>query len=302
MSGTDQLLSAFDRAWKDFSTAWKEARSHAAEEPIHDLRVNVRRLVATLELARRLSRNEEIATLARRFKKVLKSMGSLRDVQVQLQNVEDLRRAEIIQDFKQALEQREKREIERIAKTLKAARKQQLSKGVKAIRDEFERLHKARTDENVRESIEGVVRSRSNEFLRSRHRFKPEDEETLHEMRIALKRLRYAVEAAQPVLGPSARQRARKMQELQRLMGDTRDVELLRAKLEKWAAKKGKILAVVPALDQLKEKRERLVKEIVKSSANLEGILPGEKVKTAVETTAIAAETQKARAGAAAAR
>jgi len=294
MSGTEELLASFERSWKEFSSAWKKARSKASEASIHDLRVSVRRLIAALELARGLSKHKGIATLERRFKKVLKRMGSLRDVQVQLQNVSQLAKVETIQNFKDALERREERQIEKIGKKLKGDQKDKLSEGVKAMKAEFERLGETRSDDKIRESVHKIVDKRRDEFLKCRSRFNPSDAETLHKMRISLKQLRYAVEAANPILGSSARQRARKMQSLQRLMGDTRDVELLRAELDKWASKKGKKLAVVPALDRLEQKRQQLLKKIVESASILDNIWPPQRMlKPVVEKVQVAKETEK---------
>src|SRR5262245_29036068 len=87
MQSSDELLSSFDTSWKAFSASWKDARAKASEKSVHDLRVSTRRLIATLELTQALSKNKEIVELRRRFKKVLKHMGPLRDLQVQLQNV-----------------------------------------------------------------------------------------------------------------------------------------------------------------------------------------------------------------------
>src|SRR5262249_56676389 len=130
-----------------------------------------------------------------------------------------------------------------------------------------------------RSSVERVLAFRRNEFLKAErqfHRLQPIDEQALHEMRIALKRLRYIVEAAQPVIGSSAKKRARKMQGFQQLMGDSRDVAMLRAELEKWAKKKGRIIAIVPTLQRLQEKRESLLRRIVESSTQLEKTLEAE--------------------------
>src|SRR3989454_1621543 len=87
MKRTDELVSSFNRSWKRFSGTLKKARTDASEKSVHDLRVNTRRIIATLELARVLSNRGDIAKVQRRFKKVLKSMGPLRDVQVQLDTV-----------------------------------------------------------------------------------------------------------------------------------------------------------------------------------------------------------------------
>jgi CHAD domain-containing protein len=128
---------------------------------------------------------------------------------------------------------------------------------------------------------------RSNEFLKSRRLFKTGDEETLHNMRIALKQLRYAVEAALPVLGPSHRQEVRSMQKFQKLMGEARDLELLRDKLEKWAAKEGRKVAVVPALDQLAKGREELLKRVVKALPRLDKSVSLQVSRPKVEKTMV---------------
>src|SRR5438046_640862 len=80
----DELVSSFNRSWKRFSGTWKKARADASEKSVHDLRVNTRRIIATLELARVLSNRGDIAKVQRSFKKVLQRRGRMRDVQVEI--------------------------------------------------------------------------------------------------------------------------------------------------------------------------------------------------------------------------
>ena len=216
------LLSSFDRSWKEFSEAWKGARSKASEKSIHDLRVKTRRLIAVLDLAQALSGRNGIDKLRRRFKKVLKSMGPLRDLQVQLENVSQISQGRLIADFKDGLERRERREIKRIPGELKRGTKDRLRKDIKELLSELDRSSRALGDSRIVRSVQRVIRSRRNEFLKAERRFQrlqPANEEALHEMRIALKKMRYVVEAAQPVLEPSAKQRAREMRTFQQMMG-----------------------------------------------------------------------------------
>src|SRR5207247_73313 len=137
------------------------------------------------------SKNKEIARVRKQFKKVLKRMGPLRDVQVQLENLAGLRANEIITDFKGALKRREKSEIKRIRRDLKRGDRRQLEKGIRDLRPDFEDLRRAVKDTSIRRSIEQVIRLRRSEFFKARQRFKPGNDETLHEMRIALKKFRY---------------------------------------------------------------------------------------------------------------
>jgi CHAD domain-containing protein len=294
MRTPDQFLDTFDKTWNDFSAAWKKARAKASEKAVHDLRVNTRRLTATLELTRSLSKHEEILKLQRRFKKVLKAMGPLRDAQVQLKGISKVRQAGPIVAFHRSLRRRARRETGKISKNLKPAAKTRLTESVKVVRSEFVRLHDKLGSERMNVAVERVLRSRRSEYVKTRKQFKPSDEETLHDMRIALKKLRYIVEAAAPILGEHAAQPARKMQELQTLLGDARDLELLRTRLEKWAAKRGKKIAVAPALDSLQEKQQSLLAKIEETSAALEGMLRTESIKPALEKTLAVSEEPKA--------
>ena len=282
------LLSSFDRSWKEFSEAWKGARSKASEKSIHDLRVKTRRLIAVLELAQALSSENGIDKLRRRFKKVLKSMGPLRDLQVQLGNVTQIPQGRAIADFKDGLQRRERREIKRIPGELKRGTKHRLTKDIKELLSELDHSSRALGDSRIVRSVERVISSRRNEFIKAERRFqrlRPANEEALHEMRIALKKMRYVVEAAQPVLEPSAKERARAMRTFQQMMGDSRDLEMLRTELEKWARKRGKKIAIVPALEQLQEKREDLIKKITQSAPDLDQLALTHRLKPADETT-----------------
>src|SRR5262245_62743488 len=251
MKESQGLLSSLDLSWKNFSGAWKKARTKASEKSIHDLRVNTRRLIAILELAKALSGKNEVVKVQRRFKKVLKRMGPLRDTQVLLVNVSQVRQTGLIKDFKKTLIRREKRKIDNVRGDLKNSQKKKLSKSVAAVRSEFRGLTAPGSEQKIRRSLDRVLTLRQSELLKAQHTFhrsQPMNEDLLHEMRIALKKFRYVVEAAQTMLGDSAKERARELHAFQQLIGESRDLELLRDDLEKWANKKGKKLAVVPAL------------------------------------------------------
>ena len=283
-----ELLSSFDKSWEDFSKAWRKARAKASEKSIHDLRVSTRRLIANLQLAQSLSRRDGIPKLHRRFKKVFKSMGPLRDIQVQLENLRQVTQNGLVARFKDTLVRRERRHIKKIHDELTRGTKHRLNRDVKHVFSELEGDYKSFTDARIQAAVARVLNARRNEFLKAERHFQrvhAVDEEALHEMRIALKKMRYVVEAAVPVLGPSARERARQMQAFQQLMGDSRDLEMLRAELEAWARKRGKKIAIVPALEQLREKRDILIKKIVESSSEIDKLFQTASPKPVSETT-----------------
>ena len=290
----DGLLSSLDQSWKNFSGAWKSARAKSSEKAVHDLRVSTRRLIAILELAKAVSGDTEIPKLQRRFKKVLKRMGPLRDAQVLLVNLSRVQKSGLVNKFKKTLEQRERHEIDGIRDELKRLRKQKLSKAVEDVRVEFCSVESELGDEKIHRSVDRVLALRRNELLKAERRFhrsQPVSEDLLHEMRIALKKFRYVIEAAQPMLDDSAKQRAKEMHSFQQLIGESRDVELLRTALEKWASKRGRIIAIVPALDHLQQIRDSLLKKVVNSLTELEQKLTGTPKPIAEKTHAIGAVT-----------
>src|SRR5262249_53054129 len=78
-----------------------------------------------------------------------------------------------------------------------------------------------------------------------------------------------AMEGARPMLTEAEREQIEVMRTFQKLMGDTRDLEILRVELEHWANKKGKTLAVIPALRELEAKRQALLDKLPDASQNL---------------------------------
>ena len=287
--GSD-LFCSLDRPWNEFSKAWKKTRRKASEKSVHDLRVNARRLIENLRLAQALLKQNNVSKLKRRFKKLLKEMGTLRDLQVQLENVTHLRRSQAIADFTRRLERLERLEIENIRSALKKNKKRRFAAALEDIRSQFPRLQQTAGEDRARNSMRRILNIRHNEFLKAKRRFhhvEPHSEDALHEMRIALKKLRYLMEAARPVLSEPEKGRIDGMRAFQKLLGDSRDLEMLRATLEQWAKKKGKKMAVIPALQNLEEQREALLKQVLESSHKLENILEPKKAGPVAEKTQV---------------
>jgi CHAD domain-containing protein len=65
----------------------------------------------------------------------------------------------------------------------------------------------------------------------------PDEVVALHDMRIAAKRLRYVLEVTGPCFGPYARQAAKRMKELQDLLGAIHDCDVLVPRVEELLAR-----------------------------------------------------------------
>jgi CHAD domain-containing protein len=283
----DAVILLLDQAWKEFSDVWRKAREESSEKSVHNLRVSARRLIATLELIQGVSRQKEIPELNRTIKKVLSRMGRLRDVQVQLEKTARFQHRDCILSFNRTLERLERREIEKIHNHLKSGRRERLAIGMKKVRSEFCRKNRAVEHHRIARVGERLVAARSNAFLKARRQFQLQqlNNDALHEMRIALKKLRYLLEALPAVLRSPQKLGTSKLRAFQKLMGESRDLEMLRIRLETWAREKGKFIAVVPVLEHLQERREILLTKIIAVSDELEEKLTADIDRPVAETT-----------------
>src|SRR5262245_79201 len=172
----------------------------------------------------RLYRHEEIESLRGRVKKVLKRLGALRDIQVQLETIVPFQQRKLIGDFKANLQRREQREIKKIHDELKGGKKNR--RAIRQVRSDFKIKSETLSHDKVKRAAERLIGSRCSEFLRAKRQFQQNQlsEDALHEMRIALKKLRYIVETVPSALKSRGRLRPAKMRRLQKLMGESRDL------------------------------------------------------------------------------
>ena len=280
MSKEATLLHAYDRLSKEFSSTCQKVRAKASESPIHHLRVTARRWIAVLDLIPELAQHRGAQLLRRRLQKVIKWTSPLRDMQVQLDKVSRFEKVDL-RRFSRELEHREKQEIADIRQHLKQLMKSGFTQRVETVRNHFGELYNNLDRREIQREITAALQARSKKFRLARKKFRANDEDRLHDMRIALKKLRYATEAAQPVLGRSVIQNAPNMKWFQQLVGDARDAFILEAELTKWAARRGKQKRISKALEQLNDERETLltkITEILPSLASLT-VVPAKRVQ-----------------------
>lgn len=266
MSKPDSLQHSFDVLLKQLSAATKKVRHKASEKPVHHLRVTARRLRAVLDLVPALSDDKKVNTVRRRLKKLLKWTGTLRDIQVQLDIVATMRQSEL-QKFCRVLEKREQRESARVRDHVARLDTAHFAEQTQAVREELVQLQKSNHREHLNRQITRTLESRRKDFDKSRRKFRAENQNRLHEMRIALKKLRYAAEAAQPMLGDAVVQQVPRMKSIQQLVGDARDAAILETALSQWGTRKGKQKAVAEQLERLKRQRKTLL-------ARINGLMP----------------------------
>jgi CHAD domain-containing protein len=208
------------------------------EECVHDMRVATRRLRSALrDFKPYLEYNatkRELKTFGAEIKRLADALGAVRDLDVQLALLEKLKaqesEASAAIEFFQALRRDEgktrrdelKNELERIARD-------DFFQMLNLIFDAATISGANQTDEakSFRAAAREIVEQRFVEFeKKSDALLRPRAARRLHRLRIAAKRLRYAVELFAPCFDHEARKSAKEIAKLQTSLGDLHDCDV----------------------------------------------------------------------------
>lgn len=217
----------------------KRARQHPVDDPIHDLRVSVRRLAAALLTTNEIRPSKSTVEVLSQLDTLMRPLGKLRDAQVQLGLLGALgkRDAKAVSAFANLLEEREARFREKSQKAMKRPDATRIKKGCKQVRAELD--GERRGNEVARQAAARAAwrillrcyRSVRAHRLRALNR---RDLKALHKMRLALKRMRYTAEVLQPALPGLSVGRLKLFGRYQTYMGDIHDLDVLAEDIRKF--------------------------------------------------------------------
>src|SRR5438132_4058 len=164
MKVREESFYSLDGPWSEFSKTWKKTRRKPSEKSIHDFRVNARRLIENLELARAASKGKQMDKLQRRLKKFLNNTSALRDLQVQLATVTGLPHSPVIDAFSGHLKRLERKKLSNIESKLKRKRNRRLIEMFRKVRRKGRILQ-------TPYSIRRILGNRESEFREAKRRF-----------------------------------------------------------------------------------------------------------------------------------
>jgi CHAD domain-containing protein len=264
MSEENILLKALDTRWRKLRKESNRARRDNSEEAVHDLRVASRRLIAVLEILRDVHDASAVRDFRRRVKKLLDGLSPLRDVHVQrLRIVAMMDRYPQLKDFEKSLAGKEDRAAGKLTKLLKPISK--LDRAATQVR------RHARKESNTG-TVRKVIDKRFRKVLVLVDKIDPSDTTTIHQMRLAFKKFRYACEVAQPIMEKEIdSSRLEEFHAFQTMMGDIQDVEVLSERLAKWTAKKQRENEMKPVFEELERERKNRIEIFMASADRVRG-------------------------------
>jgi CHAD domain-containing protein len=198
-------------------------------EGVHQTRVGIRRLRSDLKTARTLLDSPRVAPLRRELGWLMDELGEVRDLDVLLarlrtdiSSLDGSDRAGADAVLATALADR-RAAYERLRADLRSARCAALLEETARVAADppfKSRASKRRAQDALPKLVQGPIRDLRREARKQGK--KPEDE-GLHRLRIGVKRVRYATELVAPVVGKEATRAARRLAEVQAVLGEHND-------------------------------------------------------------------------------
>lgn len=193
-----RLLTSFAKLWQKYCKRLADCQAQPDETAVHKLRIACRRLLALIQLLQSLAPHPALRKLRKALKTQLDQFDELRDTQVMLLEIADsIETLPDLAPYQRYLQQNERRLLTRAATTIEnidsVAGQHLFEKAATGLESE---LGKAELKTAIRAGVDachGVA-------LERYRLIRPEQPDTLHQLRIAVKKLRYMLAAAQELL------------------------------------------------------------------------------------------------------
>jgi len=275
-NGPGSVLRLLQEPWKRYRKGLKRCRRKCSPAAIHDFRIQIRRLLSSLELLGGLLPPRRVEKLHRVLKRRLDLFDDLRDTQVQLQTLTRMRHAfPVARMLRSALLEREERFTRRVRKQLKqidAGRVREL------IGECRERLEKRLEELSPRKLSATLLRPVERGFRRAsrlRARIRAEDAQTIHHTRVAFKHFRYMVEALAKAVPCATEEHLAALHRYQTMMGNIQDSVVLLGALDEFLRKQPVISEAMRRFrQQLLRRRQRLIHVYLRAADELSTFWP----------------------------
>jgi CHAD domain-containing protein len=222
------LLEALEQRWNNYCAELKRCRAEFSNEAVHDLRVAARRMLAFIQLLNSISPRPRLRKLARAFKDQLDEFDDLRDTQVILAEISEIRQElPQLQEFQKHLQFKEEKLSRNLRKKIKQLESSEVTKRIR-------KTHEAITAETNSDLNSQIMQAVDDVYLITKQRRNWVDltrSATIHRLRIAFKSLRYMIEIVHPLLSDFPSENFKRMHDYQALMGEIQDAEIFAQRL-----------------------------------------------------------------------
>lgn len=267
------VTRSLTQRWRKYTRELRTCQLEFAEESVHDLRVSIRRMVSTLDMAGAVIPDRAAKRLRRDLKRLLDRLNPLRDVQVQVMLVDGmLPRHPRLGVIRTILLMRERRLIAQLSERVKRVKPATHAPVIRLLREKVERSFydssRARTRRAAVIATATAAFANAVQLKEMADRSRPA---TIHRFRVAFKKFRYKAEMLQPLLPWLRKEQLSAMNAYQTRMGDIQDIEVFLGLVRRYAARHRRpgMPPFRPVVLELLARRRELIRTFFLSASEL---------------------------------
>jgi len=228
------LMKSLEDRWASYQKARRRTQSSMSEKNVHDLRVALRRLEATVSLAGLFLPETSTQRTRRRLKRLRKRLNPLRDAQVQILAVRDMiPDYPDLRKFQRKLKRREKSLLRPLRKEIRLGHGR-LKKSFAGMLDHSANRLRMFTGDEIQRTITAGAEKAYASLIDVKRRVDPQDAPSIHRMRVAFKKFRYVIESAPAAFEGVTEATLQNMNRFQGMLGDIQDAEVLFESVMQW--------------------------------------------------------------------
>jgi CHAD domain-containing protein len=225
------LRESLGDRWKAFRKRVHRGLPRRAGRPqtddaVHDLRTSARRLLSVLESIKAVRDGKAVRRLSKRVKRILDRLSVPRDLSVERTTLARVGgNAGSLRGIERKLDLDYHASVERSRRLLDRVELDELRDEKKGI---ARRLRRSRGGErSLERDLLGAARAARDRVLERRAAVDPNRVQTLHQLRVALKKFRYLMEVVSPLVPGTTEAGLEALHALQTTLGDLHDLEVL---------------------------------------------------------------------------
>jgi len=285
-----ELSDAVAEQYAKLEKMVRRCRREFSAEAVHDARVHCRRLIARLVLVEVAISPAGLHAVLRSLKRLLKSLGELRDVQVQkLALRAELSRHPEVGGLWIELGRREQELIRSASRFVAGFKTAKLRRRLEALQAELKNPAARLAAKSVLgDSIIRATQQAFDEVVQHARAISRDDVSTVHRVRIAYKKFRYMVESLPATVGRPSEAQLSDMAEYQQVMGSIQDVKVLLGFLAGYTALRPEVSSSLePFRQTLLDRRSRLVHDFMALADTLHSFWPLQSVPPEIHQSAV---------------
>jgi len=266
------LARALEERWRRVTVELARSSRRCTEESIHDLRVAMRRLMASMDMVLEVRPAPDLSRARRMIRKHLKTFNALRDTHVQILALRRLtRRFPVVRAYRDELRRRERLLVAEARKELPRVHLKRVEGPIaRATQMLMSELSDPVSDAIARTVAFGVLGSAFAVAADRERHLSGADPLTIHRLRVAFKKCRYSTEILHALLPGATRRMMKSMNAYQTRMGEIQDLRILSSGVSAYAMRRrGARGSFVPVQEFLAGEQQRRVARFLSSAAEL---------------------------------